>query len=69
MSSRIYSLVVTGLAGLIVWPYLVTMWVANFIAGKYAIKVSDRLPDCVIRVALTIVGVLLVVYLLFIYGR
>lgn len=67
MPSRIYSLVVTGFAGLIVWPYLLTMLASNFIAGKYATKFAKRLPDRFIKLFLTIVSLAFVVYLLVFY--
>lgn len=67
MPSRIYSLIVTGLAGLIVWPYLLTMWVAGFIAGKYATKFVKHTPDKYMKAALTVVSLIFVIYLLFFY--
>lgn len=67
MPSRIYSLVVTGFAGLIVWPYLLTMWCSNFIAGKYATKLVKHIPDKHMKAALTVVSLAFVVYLLFFY--
>ena len=65
--ARIYSLVVTGIAGLIVWPYLVTMWCSTFIAGKYATKFAKHVPDAYMRAALIVVSLLFVIYLLFFY--
>jgi len=67
MPSRIYSMIVTGLAGLIIWPYLLTMFISNFIAGKYATKFAKQIPDQYMRVFLTIVSLLFVVYLLAFY--
>lgn len=60
---RLYSLVVTGIAGLIVWPYLVTFWCSNFIAGKYSTKLVKRVPEAYLKPALTFIGVVFVVYL------
>ena len=65
--ARIYALVVTGIAGLIVWPYLLTMWCSTFIAGKYATKFAKHIPDTYMRAALIIVSLLFVIYLLFFY--
>ena len=65
--ARIYSLVVTALAGLIVWPYVLTFWVATFIAGKYSTRFVKKLPDSFLRAALTIMSIVFVVYLLFFY--
>ncbi len=67
MPSRIYSLVVTGVAGLIIWPYLITMWCSNFLAGKYATRFVKNVPDQYMRIMLTIVSVGFVMYLLFFY--
>ncbi len=67
MPSRIYSLIVTGFAGLIVWPYLLTMWAGGFLAGKYATRSVKHIPDKFMRAALTIVSLAFVIYLLFFY--
>jgi uncharacterized protein len=65
--ARFYSLVVTSLAGLIVWPYLLTMWCSNFIAGKYATKFSKKVPEKFMRPLMVVVSVAFVVYLLAFY--
>lgn len=65
--SRIYLLVVTAFAGLIIWPYLLIMWVANFIAGKYSTKFVKKVPDHFIKPILTLVSIGFVVYLIFFY--
>ena len=67
MPSRIYSLVVTGIVGLIVWPYLLTMWCSNFLAGKYVTKFVKHVPDKYMRSVLTVVSLAFVIYLLFFY--
>lgn len=67
MPSRMYSLVVTGFNGLIVWPYLVTFWVAGFIAGKYSTRFVKHVPDALMKTILTIVSIIFVTYLLFFY--
>ncbi len=67
MPARIYSLVVTGLAGYIVWPYLLTLWASNFIAGKYAMKFAKKIPDLYMRTAITFISLGFVIYLLFFY--
>lgn len=69
LPSRIYSLVITSLAGLIIWPYLLTMWCSTFFAGKYATRFAKHVPDKSMRVALTVVSLIFVTYLLFFYGR
>lgn len=65
--ARIYTLVVTGMAGLIVWPYWLTMACSSFIAGKYATKFAKHIPDKHLRTTLTVISLLFVVYLLFFY--
>jgi uncharacterized membrane protein YfcA len=67
MPSRIYSLIVTGIAGLIVWPYLLSFWCSNFLAGKYATKFVKNVPDVFMRKLLIVVSILFVIYLLFFY--
>ena len=42
---RVYSLIVTGLAELIVWPYLLVMGTDGFLAGKYATKHIKKMPQ------------------------
>ena len=67
MLPRIYSLIVTGVAGLIVWPYLLTKWCANFLAGKYATKFAKKIPDTYMKSALTVMSIFFIIYLLFFY--
>lgn len=67
MPSRIYSLVVTAFAGLIVWPYLITSWISGFIAGKYATRFVKYVPDALMKTILTAVSIVFVLYLLFFY--
>ncbi len=65
--SRIISLIITGIAGLLVWPYVITLWVSTFIASKYATKVAKKIPDKYLRITLAAVSVAFIVYLLFFY--
>lgn len=65
--SRIYLIVVTAFAGLIVWPYLLTMWCATFIAGRYATGYAMKVPDMHMKTFLTIISIVFVIYLLFFY--
>ncbi len=67
MPSRIYLLIVTAATGLIIWPYLLTMWCATFFAGKYATEFAKKIPDRHMRSALTVISLAFVVYLLFFY--
>lgn len=65
--SRIYLLVVTTFAGLIIWPYLLTMFCATFLAGRYATAFAKKIPDKYMKAALTVISLAFVVYLLFFY--
>lgn len=65
--SRLYSLIITAFAGLIIWPYLIAMWASGFIAGRYSTKFAKKLPDKLIRIVLTIMSILFVIYLLVFY--
>lgn len=67
MPARAYSLIVTGFAGLIVWPYLLTFWCSNFIAGKYATKYVKKVPDKYMRTAMVAISFVFAAYLLFFY--
>jgi len=67
LPARIYSLVVTSIAGLIVWPYLITFWVSTYIAGKYSTKFVKHVPDKFLKAALTLVCIIFIFYLLFVY--
>jgi uncharacterized membrane protein YfcA len=67
MPTRIYSLFVTGFAGLIIWPYLLTKWCANVIAGKYATKFVKNVPDAYMKAVLTVLSIAFVVYLVAFY--
>lgn len=67
MPTRFYSLVVTAMAGLIVWPYLITKWCSGFIAGKYSTKFIKRVPDKYMDRIITTITVLFVIYLALFY--
>lgn len=67
LPARMVALGITATGGLIVWPYLVTMWCSNFIAGKYAIKFVKRIPDKYMKSVLMIISLGFVAYLLFFY--
>ena len=60
---RIYSLIVTGLAGLIVWPYLLVMSMGGFLAGKYATKHIKKVPEKYLRHGLAAIALFFIVYI------
>ncbi len=65
--SRIYAMIVTTIAGLVVWPYAITLWVSTYIGAKYATKVAKKIPDKYLRFALMLVSIAFITYLVFIY--
>jgi uncharacterized membrane protein YfcA len=65
--TRFFSLVVTAVAHLIVWPYLLTLWCATFLAGKYSTKAVKRVPERYLGPALTAVSLVFIAYLLLAY--
>jgi uncharacterized membrane protein YfcA len=67
MPTRFYSLVVTAINGLIIWPYLLTKWCSNFIAGKYATKLAKKAPDHYLQIILNSFTILFILYLIFFY--
>lgn len=67
MPARAYSLVITAYSGLIIWPYLLTFWCSNFIAGKYATKFVKKVPDKYMRTAMIAISLVFAAYLLFYY--
>lgn len=67
--ARIFSIVVTALAGLVVWPYAATLWISTYISSKYATKYAKRVPDRYWEIILTLVSIAFVLYLLFFYNH
>lgn len=64
---RLYSLVVTAFASLIVWPYLLVFWIATFLAGKYSTKFIKEIPEQYFKPALTMVSIVFIGYLIAVY--
>jgi uncharacterized membrane protein YfcA len=62
--ARIYALVVTAFQGLVVLPYLLTLWCSNFIAGKYATRFIRRVPERVLEMLLVVVVIGYMMFLL-----
>lgn len=65
--ARIYSLVITTITGLIAFPYLITLWISGFLAGKYSTKQVKKIPDTYMRWVLIMVSAGYLVYLIFLY--
>ncbi len=65
--SRIYSLVITALSGLIIWPYLLVFWVSTFISGKYATKFITLIPERYLKLGLVTLSIIFIFALIFVY--
>jgi uncharacterized membrane protein YfcA len=61
---RLLALVVTALSGLIVWPYVLTLWVSSFIAGSTVMRLSRKVPERWLRLTLLAVTLVYLVYLI-----
>lgn len=66
LPATIFSLIVTAIAGLLVWPYLITLWVSTFIGSHYVAKYSQKIPEEYLRKLLM---VLCLLYLLFLIWK
>ena len=62
--ARVYSLVVMGLKGFIIWPYLFTFWVSNFFVGRYVTKYIQRVPEKYLKGLITTFAVLFLIKLI-----
>ncbi len=61
---RIYSWIITASVGLIIYPYLITLLVSNFIAWRYATKFASIIPERIMKKMLSVVAIMFIVYLL-----
>ncbi len=66
LPATIFSLIFTGIAGLLAWPYLVTLWVGTFIGSHYVAKYAQKIPESYLRKLLM---VLCFLYLLFLIWK
>ena len=62
---RIYSWIITAMLGFIIYPYLITLLIANFFAGRYATKLSIHIPEKIMMKILTVVSIFFILYILF----
>jgi uncharacterized protein len=61
LPASIFSFVTTAMAGLIVWPYCLTLWVGTFIGGRYVTKFAQKVPDHYMRwLLITIISLYLI---------
>jgi uncharacterized membrane protein YfcA len=64
LPASLFSLIATAMAGLIVWPYCLTLWVGTFIGGRYGTKFARKVPDRYLYGLLILVVSLYLVWLL-----
>jgi uncharacterized membrane protein YfcA len=65
---RIFALVVAIVKGFIIWPYLLVMLLATFLAGWVATKyIVEMVSERIMRWCLAIVGIFFTVFMLFAY--
>lgn len=62
--ARIYSLIVTAMAGLIVWPYLITLLFATYLAGLASTNIAKRVPERYARAFITAAAIIFLAYLI-----
>lgn len=59
----VFSLVVTAIAGILAWPYLITLWVATYIGAHYVARHVRKVPDTYLRTLLIALTTLYLLYL------
>lgn len=64
LAPTIFSLVVTAIAGLLAWPYLITLWVGTFIGAHYVARYAQRIPDKYLRNLLVVLCICYLSYLI-----
>jgi uncharacterized membrane protein YfcA len=60
----IFSIIVTAIAGLLAWPYMITLWVGTFVGSHHVVKYIKRVPDTYLRNLLSVLVVLYLMYLI-----
>lgn len=60
----IFSLIVTGIAGLLAWPYLITLWIGTFIGSHYVAKYVQKIPEQYLRNFLVVICIGYLSYLI-----
>jgi uncharacterized membrane protein YfcA len=59
-----FSFVATTIAGLIAWPYLIMLWLGNFIGSHLIAKQIRKIPNKYLQVLLILVTLLYLIYLI-----
>lgn len=65
LPAMIFSLVATAVAGLIAWPYVITLWLGTYLGGHNVTKYVRKIPDQYLKIVLVSVTTLYLLYLLF----
>lgn len=54
---------IAAYGGIMAWPYVITLWIGNYIGTTYAFRVAKRIPERYLRVALIALTVCYLAYL------
>lgn len=63
LPATIYSIIATGLAGLIAWPYFVMIFMGAFIGANFVAKHARKVPERYLRILLMSIISLYLIYL------
>ncbi len=61
--TTIFSIIMTALAGLLAWPYVLTLWVGTFIGAHFVTKHVQKIPEEYLRKLLVVLAFLYLCYL------
>lgn len=64
LPAMIFSFVVTAIAGLLAWPYVLALWLGTYLSSRAVTKYVQRIPDAYLRFVLVIVAVAYLGYLI-----
>src|SRR5262249_22589179 len=60
----LFLFVVAAIAGLLIWPYVIALWLGTFIGARHATKFVHRIPDTYLRTLLVVIVMLYLSYLI-----
>lgn len=60
----VFSFIVTAIAGLIAWPYLITLWISTYIGANYVARYIQKVPEAALRKMLVIIASIYLFYLI-----
>ncbi len=64
LPAGVFSLIVTGVTGLIAWPYLIPLWLGTFLGGHHVTRHVRKIPNHYLQAALVLIVVLYLAYLI-----